>query len=65
MLGYEALTGSLEDFGFEDYLNSKTVCHLLSISHYPVLSHLRASIFSIVYDHLSILSQRVLPYINI
>jgi hypothetical protein len=23
MLGYEALTGSLDDFGFEDYLNSK------------------------------------------
>jgi hypothetical protein len=23
MLGYEAMTGSLDDFGFEDYLNSK------------------------------------------
>lgn len=30
MVGYEALTGSLEDFGFEDYLNmpqdSETLC---------------------------------------
>jgi hypothetical protein len=23
LLGYEAMTGSLDDFGFEDYLNSK------------------------------------------
>ncbi|VAI62395.1 unnamed protein product [Triticum turgidum subsp. durum] len=26
MLGYEAMTGSLDDFGFEDYLNCKD-CH--------------------------------------
>ena len=51
MLGYEALTGSLDDFGFEDYLNSKTFypscCFACSFKH-----------FAIAYDHfVSILSQ--------
>jgi hypothetical protein len=40
LLGYEALTGSLDDFGFEDYLNSKTFCHMLLISHFPSLYHM-------------------------
>jgi proteasome maturation protein len=30
MLGYEALTGSLDDFGFEDYLNSKILSLLFN-----------------------------------
>lgn len=36
MLGFEALTGGLEDFGFEDYLSSK--CHIVSILFNEVLS---------------------------
>ncbi|KAM3244787.1 hypothetical protein ACQJBY_056240 [Aegilops geniculata] len=31
MLGYEAMTGSLDDFGFEDYLNFMT-CELIGRS---------------------------------
>jgi hypothetical protein len=44
MLGYEALTGSLDDFGFEDYLNSKRFNFFVSISHLHALSHLCAII---------------------
>ncbi|KAM3224050.1 hypothetical protein ACQJBY_057440 [Aegilops geniculata] len=32
MLGYEAMTGSLDDFGFEDYLNCKDCHPFLSIN---------------------------------
>ena len=44
MLGYEALTGSLDDFGFEDYLNSKKFYPLFSISQLPVVLHVHPSI---------------------
>ncbi len=37
MLGYEALTGSLDDFGFEDYLNCKDCCPLISPESYCLL----------------------------
>ena len=44
MLGYEALTGSLDDFGFEDYLNSKKFYPLFSISQLRVVLHVHPSI---------------------
>jgi hypothetical protein len=31
MLGFEALTGALDDFGFEDYLNCKYLASKLAI----------------------------------
>lgn len=33
MLGLEALTGSLDDFGFEDYLNGKMMIYEMSLIH--------------------------------
>ena len=44
LCGYEALTGSVDDFGFEDYLNSKEFYPLFSISQLCVVLHVHPSI---------------------
>lgn len=42
MLGLEAMTGSLDDFGFEDYLNGNEI---LFIYQYHDVVHIQVALF--------------------
>lgn len=41
MLGLEAMTGTLDDFGFEDYLNGITIHTKIKISSFSLVTIVR------------------------